>query len=57
MYATVQVRLATRVRLSAFKENLHETYDGLLNALMDLVPSKDEEGEYCRSFKRRSRGT
>lgn len=48
---TVQVSAATRDRLSQLKQSPRETYDELLNKLLDLVPSGDEEGVYRAAFR------
>jgi hypothetical protein len=46
---TIQLDAATRDRLARLKGN--ETYDGLLNKLLALVPEGDEEGKYTDSFR------
>lgn len=46
---TIQLDAATRDRLAKLKGN--ETYDGLLNKLLALVPDGDEEGLYTDSFR------
>ena len=48
---TVQVSTETRDRLSQLKQSPRETYDELLNKLLDLVPSGDEEGVYRAAFR------
>lgn len=48
---TIQLRAETRERLSALKSTPRETYDDLLNRLLDLVPEGDEEGIYSRAFR------
>ncbi len=50
-YTTIQITEATRARLTELKESTRETYDQLLNALLDLVPSSDDEGKYTREFR------
>ena len=50
-YTTIQVNKATRMRLQKFRVGKRETYDEILNVLMDLVPSGDDEGEYTPEFK------
>lgn len=46
---TIQLDAATRDRLAKLKGN--ETYDGLLNKLLALVPDGDEEGKYTDAFR------
>ncbi len=50
-YTTIQIDERTRERLARLKSRERETYDELLNALLDLVPSEDDEGEYTEDFK------
>ncbi len=50
-YTSIQIDPNTRKRLARLKSNPRETYDEVLNALMDLVPSHDDEGEYTEEFK------
>ena len=50
-YTTIQVSKTTRLRLQKYRFGKRETYDELLNSLMDLVPSGDDEGEYTEEFK------
>lgn len=47
---TIQISIATRQRLAKFRRYRRETYDELLNALLDLVPTGDDEGEYSDQF-------
>src|SRR5439155_7303507 len=49
---TIQIHLSTRKKLARLKASAHETYDGLLNELMALVPQGDEEGLYTPAFRR-----
>ena len=51
MYTTIQVSGKTRARLAKLKASVRETYDELLNALLDLVPEGDEEGRYSNEFR------
>jgi hypothetical protein len=46
---TIQLDAATRARLARLKGD--ETYDGLLNKLLALVPSGDDEGQYTDAFR------
>ncbi len=50
-YTTIQIDEKTRERLSELKASVRETYDQLLNSLLDLVPSGDDEGAYTREFR------
>lgn len=50
-YTTIQIKETTREKLAKFKVNQKETYDELLNSLMELVPSEDDEGKYTNEFK------
>lgn len=51
VYTSIQIMPETRLKLAALKMYPRETYDGLLNRLMDLVPSGDDEGEYSDDFR------
>ncbi len=48
---TIQISTLTRKRLADFRRYKRETYDELLNALLDLVPTGDDEGEYSDEFR------
>jgi hypothetical protein len=48
---TIQLSTGTRTRLSALKETPRETYDEVLNKLLSLVPTGDDEGAYTRAFR------
>jgi len=50
-YTSIQITHETREKLAKLKTHERETYDELLKALMDLVPSRDEEGEYTDEFR------
>ncbi len=50
-YTTIQISAETRARLAKMKSYERETYDELLNSLLDLVPSGDDEGEYTDEFR------
>ncbi|MCL5090244.1 MAG: hypothetical protein M1382_03690 [Candidatus Marsarchaeota archaeon] len=50
-YTTIQINKETRLRLQKFRISKRETYDEILNTLMDLIPSGDDEGEYTEEFK------
>ena len=51
MITTIQLSPETRERLAELKQSPRETYDELLNKLLDLVPKGDEEGEYRAAFR------
>jgi hypothetical protein len=51
MITTIQLAPATRERLALLKQSSRETYDELLNKLLDLVPTGDEEGTYRAAFR------
>ena len=50
-YTTIQVGKRTRARLMKMRFHPRQTYDELLNGLMDLVPKGDDEGEYTDAFR------
>jgi hypothetical protein len=51
MITTIQLAPATRDRLARLKQSPRETYDELLNKLLDLVPTGDDEGTYRAAFR------
>jgi hypothetical protein len=51
MITTIQLSPATRERLARLKQSPRETYDEILNKLLDLVPTGDEEGTYRAAFR------
>jgi len=51
VYTSIQISPETRERLARLKSHDRETYDELLNELMDLVPSGDDEGDYTDEFR------
>lgn len=51
MITTIQLSPETRERLAELKQSPRETYDELLNKLLDLVPAGDEEGAYRAAFR------
>ena len=51
MITTVQLAPATRARPAALEGSPRDTYDELLNKLMDLVPIGDDEGRYTAAFR------
>ena len=48
---TIQIAPATRQKLAQLKSSSGETYDGLINKLLSLVPEGDEEGRYTCAFR------
>src|SRR5438046_9307771 len=42
---------ATRQKLALLKSSSGETYHGLINKLLSLVPEGDEEGRYTHAFR------
>ena len=50
-YTTIQIQEKTRSKLSALKVNPRETYDQLLNELLNFVPTGDDEGKYTDEFR------
>lgn len=51
MITTIQLAPDTRERLALLKQSPRETYDEILNKLLDLVPTGDEEGAYRDAFR------
>ncbi len=50
-YTSIQIRPETRMRLARLKSSPRETYDDVINKLLDLIPSGDNEGEYTDEFR------
>lgn len=50
-YTTIQINVNTRKRINNLKNTLRQTYDEILNSLLDLVPGGDDEGKYTDEFK------
>ena len=50
-YTTIQVTSETKHKLAELKTDERETYDELINVLLDLIPSKDDEGAYTNEFR------
>lgn len=48
---SIQIDAKTRARLARLKSSSRETYDDLLNKLMELVPEGDDEGLYTDAFR------
>ena len=51
MITTIQLSPETRSRLADLKESPRETYDDVVNRLLALVPTGDEEGPYSQTFR------
>ncbi|VVB76751.1 Uncharacterised protein [uncultured archaeon] len=51
MYTTVQLEKTTRERLNKLRIYKRVTYDEIINALIDLIPERDEEGKYTSEFR------
>ncbi len=50
-YTSIQILPITRMRIAKLKSNERETYDQILNKLLELVPKGDDEGEYTDEFR------
>ncbi|MBS3070060.1 hypothetical protein J4220_00960 [Candidatus Micrarchaeota archaeon] len=50
-YTSIQILPKTKEKLALLKGSPRETYDELLNKLLELVPEGDEEGKYKRDFR------
>ena len=50
-YTTIQITEETREKLAKLKASERETYDELIQVLLDIVPSADDEGKYTEEFK------
>ena len=50
-YTSIQIAPETRERLSKLKESSRQTYDEIINKLIQLIPSGDDEGEYKEAFR------
>ena len=50
-YTTIQIKEETREKLGKLKAYDRETYDEVLNTLIELIPSGDDEGEYTEEFR------
>ena len=49
-YTSIQIKQKTRQRLAKLRSFSRETYDEVLNKLIDAAPLGDEEGEYTQEF-------
>jgi len=50
-YTSIQILPGTREQLASLKETPRETYDDVLNKLMELIPKADDEGEFSDEFR------
>jgi len=50
-YTSIQINSETKKKLASLKSSKRETYDEILNKLMNLIPQGDEEGEYTDEFR------
>ena len=50
-YTSIQILPETREKLAHLKQSERETYDEVLNKLLELMPSGDEEGTYTNEFR------
>jgi predicted CopG family antitoxin len=50
-YTTIQISTNIRNRLTELKDSPRQTYDEVLEKLIELVPKGDEEGEYKPAFR------
>lgn len=50
-HTSIQISPRTRERLAELKGGRSETYDEVINKLLELVPKGDEEGEYTKEFR------
>jgi len=49
-YTSIQIRPETRERLAKLRVFRRETYDEILNKLIDAMPLGDDEGTYSEEF-------
>lgn len=47
----IRISKKTRWRLAKLKTKRKTTYDEIINSLLDLIPSGDDEGEYTEEFR------
>ena len=50
-YTTIRLDVETVAKLATIKEYSRETYDELINKLLVIIPSGDDEGEYTPAFR------
>ena len=50
-YTTIQVTEETREKLAKLKTSPRESYDELICTLLEIIPSRDDEGVYSEDFK------
>jgi len=50
-YTSIQILPSTRESLARLKSSPRETYDEIINKLLEIVPEGDEEGKYTDDFR------
>ena len=50
-YTSIQILPSTRENLAHLKSSPRETYDEIINKLIQIVPEGDEEGRYTDDFR------
>jgi hypothetical protein len=50
-YTSIQILPGTRESLAHLKSSPRETYDEIINKLLEIVPEGDEEGRYTDDFR------
>ena len=50
-YTSIQILPRTRESLAHLKSSPRETYDEIINKLLEVVPEGDEEGKYTDDFR------
>lgn len=50
-YTSIQIHPNTRKSLARLKSSHRQTYDEIINKLLELVPRGDEEGRYTDDFR------
>ena len=50
-YTSIQILPDTRKDLAHLKGSSRETYDEVINKLLELVPEGDDEGKYTNEFR------
>ena len=50
-YTSIQILPNTRMKLAKLKSNERDTYDQIINKLLELIPEGDDEGRYTQEFR------
>ena len=50
-FTTIQIRKETREKLNGLRFYRRTTYDEVIEALVSLIPSGDDEGDYTEEFR------